>query len=707
MKKAIVCGTRFGQFYIEALKNIQDIELIGILANGSERSIKCAKYYKLKLFTDIESLPNDIDFACIAIGSSVFGGNGIYIAKELLKKGINVIFEQPIHSKEISELYNMSILTNEKFNIGNLYNNLPAVKSFLLNANIASEIEQPSYIMIDLNTQLSYPVSGIIKKILKDTIEVKENYKYIEGESCCNILSINIGKTEIIIKAFNEMGSENLDTDMRMLFSMSVGYSSGRLILSSPLGPVLWEQSPNVPKVDIIPRFLESNDDEGCSKPWMSILYEGDTYNKSYVYRNLWVEAITDDLKEFIFSDTSKKQINSIKIQNELETSMLWQKVMSSLGYPKQKSLCSTKYIDPDKFKKNEVLHYNIKESINELNKVCRDTMFYHLSKYISEHGISILSLLETLSFKDKYKKIIVRWINHLLDFEYLEKNNGYIFTKREKIAEIDLLKKWDILESKWNEEAMPMNVFQYFRNNAKLLSDLLKNDINANEILFVEGSDIVAKALYSKTAIAKYLNELMVSKIKELNKNKDLTILELGGGTAATTEKIVNSIAYEKYIFTDISPYFIENAKNNFIEYKNIEYKIIDIDNCISYKQIKNKVDLIIAVGVLNNAKNIEKTLSYIKELLKDDGFLMIVEAVDESPEILISQVFMMSEPDDVRMEENITFLKMEQWKKIFKNQKLELILFEPEYGNYLENFKQKLFILKKMGGKNHGNRE
>ena len=68
--------------------------------------------------------------------------------------------------------------------------------------------------------------------------------------------------------------------------------------------------------------------------------------------------------------------------------------------------------------------------------------------------------------FEGKYKKIIVRWINYLVDFKYLEKNRGYIFSKKEKIDEIDLLKKWDVLESKWNKDAMPINVFQYFRNN-------------------------------------------------------------------------------------------------------------------------------------------------------------------------------------------------------------------------------------------------
>lgn len=253
----------------------------------------------------------------------------------------------------------------------------------------------------------------------------------------------------------------------------------------------------------------------------------------------------------------------------------------------------------------------------------------------------------------------------------------------------------------------MPMNVFQYFRENARLLNDLLNNKVNANEILFSKGSDGIAKGLYSKTAIAIYLNELIVSNIKELLNEKNITILELGGGTASTTEKIVSNIEYDKYIFTDISPYFIEKAKDAFREYKGIEYGIINIDDDESYKQVGSKVDLIIAVGVLNNARNIENSLMYIKKILKDDGILMIVEAVDESPEILISQVFMMTEADDIRNKENITFLKMNQWIEMFKKLGFELLTFEPKNASWLENFNQKLFILKNNGDEGYGNRK
>lgn len=707
MKKVIICGSRFGQFYIEALKNMHDVEIVGLLANGSERSIKCADHYNLNLFTNSEFLPDDIDAACVAIGSSVFGGSGVDVAKNLLKRGISVLFEQPIHIKEISELYNTAISNNAKFQIGNLYNNLLAVKNFILNAEIANKINQPSYLMIDLNTQLSYPVSGIIRQILKDTIEIKENYKYIEEESCCNILSMSINKTEVCIRAFNEMGKENSDSNMRMLFSMVLGYPSGRLILSSPLGPVLWEQSPNMPKIDLVPSLLDNEDKEGINKPWMSILYDAAEYDKSYVYRNIWVEAIKEDLKKFVFEERRKEQLYETRIQNELEISVLWQKIMGNLGYPKIQSMYATQYIDPYDFKPEAKVRYTVKESINELDKVCRDTMFYYLTKHISDSCIPVSLLLDTLTFNYKYKKIMERWINHLISFNYLKRKEDNIFIKIEKIDRNDLIQKWDVLESRWNKEAMPMSVFRYFKNNAKSLDDLLNKKVNANEVLFEKSNDEVAKELYSKTAISVYLNEVMTNKIKELCNIESLTILELGGGTGATTEKIIADIKFDKYIFTDISRYFIEKAKNNFFKYKNIEYGNIDIDNEGSYKQVKSKVDLIIAVGVLNNAKNIEKTITYMRGLLKDDGFLMIVEAVDESPEILISQVFMMSETDDIRSEQNITFLKMEQWLEIFKNQYLELLTYEPNEENFLENFNQKLFILKNKGSDNCGNRK
>ena len=43
--KVIVCGVRFGQFYIEAIRRCKGLELAGILSAGSKASQACAARY--------------------------------------------------------------------------------------------------------------------------------------------------------------------------------------------------------------------------------------------------------------------------------------------------------------------------------------------------------------------------------------------------------------------------------------------------------------------------------------------------------------------------------------------------------------------------------------------------------------------------------------------------------------------------------------
>ena len=62
MKKlrVIVCGSTFGQYYIRALQTVPDeFEVVGLLANGSNRSKLCADFYHVPLYTQIE----DIEYA--------------------------------------------------------------------------------------------------------------------------------------------------------------------------------------------------------------------------------------------------------------------------------------------------------------------------------------------------------------------------------------------------------------------------------------------------------------------------------------------------------------------------------------------------------------------------------------------------------------------------------------------------------------------
>ena len=90
MKNIIVCGSRFGQFYIEALKRMEGINIVGLLAKGSKRSCECANYYAIPMYASIDEIKEKVDVACVAVKTGTLGGEGAILAKQLLDKKINV-----------------------------------------------------------------------------------------------------------------------------------------------------------------------------------------------------------------------------------------------------------------------------------------------------------------------------------------------------------------------------------------------------------------------------------------------------------------------------------------------------------------------------------------------------------------------------------------------------------------------------------------
>lgn len=85
--KTIVCGSTFGQFYIDALMKYSEFfEIAGLYARGSERSIELAKRYGIPLFTSIKGIPNEITLACVVIRSEGVGGDGCKLAIQLMER---------------------------------------------------------------------------------------------------------------------------------------------------------------------------------------------------------------------------------------------------------------------------------------------------------------------------------------------------------------------------------------------------------------------------------------------------------------------------------------------------------------------------------------------------------------------------------------------------------------------------------------------
>ena len=162
--KVIVCGSTFGQLYLKALRSSPEkFQLIGILGTGSDRTLRCAEEYNIKVYKSIDEVPDDIDLACVAVRTAAFGGNGTEIALQLLEKGINVIQEHPSHPKDMEMCYRVARKKRLVYHIGNLYPHLGDVQRFIKCAKYLNNEDRLLYVDTVFSSQVSYPLIKILQ----------------------------------------------------------------------------------------------------------------------------------------------------------------------------------------------------------------------------------------------------------------------------------------------------------------------------------------------------------------------------------------------------------------------------------------------------------------------------------------------------------------------------------------------------------------
>lgn len=322
---------------------------------------------------------------------------------------------------------------------------------------------------------------------------------------------------------------------------------------------------------------------------------------------------------------------------------------------------------------------------VNENNFVHKEDLFLKFGKY-------------------KSYNIVLRWIDILLDNDYLIKIDESIYKMKRKtiMSDDDIGYMWEKLKNIQYSSICPYEVIDYFYENVKYLDLFLHDKYNPTWILFPKGNTRYAEVLYEQIYSAKYLNEVLSSELEKMIADKRIHILELGAGIGATTSQAINILkgkekCIEEYYYTDISRFFLNYGEKKFSECLNMKYKIINVNKMNENEYFDEYFDVVIAVGVLNNCSNIKKTLIEIRKMLKFDGILMVIETIMEFSVMLISQVFMMEKAEDLRGEHNRTFFDFEEWKCLFKETEFEILKIIPETEDILG---QKLFIVRKGKG-------
>ena len=166
----------------------------------------------------------------------------------------------------------------------------------------------------------------------------------------------------------------------------------------------------------------------------------------------------------------------------------------------------------------------------------------------------------------------------------------------------------------------------------------LLRGEATPAEILFPGSSMEKVEAVYRGDPLADRLNELAARAVDAFvgsrSPHERLRVLEIGAGTGGTTARVLERLAPHRdrleYLYTDVSNGFLRHGRKHFGHHGgHLSFRRLDIERDVVEQGFeKGTFDVVVAANVLHATRNLRETASNVASLLRDQGWLVLVEA-------------------------------------------------------------------------------
>jgi SAM-dependent methyltransferase len=170
----------------------------------------------------------------------------------------------------------------------------------------------------------------------------------------------------------------------------------------------------------------------------------------------------------------------------------------------------------------------------------------------------------------------------------------------------------------------------------ASQLAGVLSGQTDPLHVLFPGGSLVDMEDVYGETPYAQVYNTLIQESIRmalaNLPRERHLRILEIGGGTGATTTYLTRILPPDRveYVYTDVSPLFLEHARSKFQDFPSMHYRLLDIEREPAVQGFApQSFDIVVAANVLHATADLRHTVEHVKSLIAPGGLLIVLEGI------------------------------------------------------------------------------
>ena len=320
-----------------------------------------------------------------------------------------------------------------------------------------------------------------------------------------------------------------------------------------------------------------------------------------------------------------------------------------------------------------------------QLDQLCVDYILnsLHAMKWDWKQSsrFTTYQFMEQLDIHHKYLKFINAIFNSLSEHGIIHKldccHDNLLEIKWEVLREPDLKNPNDLYETLLSQFPELSPELKLLNHCAESLSDVVQGKMDSVEVLFPQGDFSIVSDFYYNSQAIKLMNsiiqKIIATVVSRLPYGKKIRILEIGAGTGCTTSYVLPQLPEKQsdYVFTDISPLFLEKARKTFKDNPLLSFDVFDIEKKVDAQHLSlDHFDIIIASNVVHATKRINDTIDNIDDLLNPGGILLLLEGTTRY--LWLDLIFGLTDGwwrfEDISLRPDYALMPVENWLNIFE---------------------------------------
>ncbi|WP_299411716.1 non-ribosomal peptide synthetase [Acaryochloris sp. IP29b_bin.148] len=248
--------------------------------------------------------------------------------------------------------------------------------------------------------------------------------------------------------------------------------------------------------------------------------------------------------------------------------------------------------------------------------------------------GLTVVELLERGSIHPRYQSWLQRACDQLVSQGWCQQQGQSFTLLRPLPTTLDAQLISQVREQAPVAMALTPAMITLLLQIVENLPDLLTEQQHSAEIYV--GQDI-PEVYQTQFDSCNTLMAKVVAHLAHLQPSKQLRMLEVGAGLGSTTQHILpllSATSHISYHFTDISTYFLQRAKQQFSAYPFLTTGLLDLEQSPEAQGYeRHSFDVIIASSVLHATRNVNETLTHLRQMLSPGGVLLFLEETQFHP--------------------------------------------------------------------------